>query len=336
MTTRPIGSAEEERGLRALELLHRLNTQPDAQAASELGDWMNQSPENRREFLETSTLFHAVSRCPPLSLTLEELVNEASKHFAAAAAETDEATAGEEAAPIAKPNRPWLRFGIPVSAIAAGVMAVATGIALFPSTERYSAATAPEPFTLEDKSSGQVYEQSHIEVSMTRNLRLVKLSGGASFKVAHDPRPFQVDTAGLSITARGTEFNVIRREEERRTDIYLAEGRLEVQGPKAGSFKMIPDEIVRVSDDGTLEKSRARAARRHDMRVDGMTYAQVADAINRQNVTYQIEIRGAARSLQAWGVVNIADPDAWLLVLEHEGLHVATHTGLKIVEAAQN
>lgn len=162
----------------------------------------------------------------------------------------------------------------------------------------------------------------------------MKLEGkGAAFEMKHDTRHFQVDMRGLLITARGTQLNVIRLDEAGRTDIYLANGRLEVRGPRVTPFQMTPDEVVKVSDDGTVEKTRPTLAPRQDVRVDGMDYAQVATASNRQNVIYQIEVRGPAKSKLAWGVLDLADPDAWLVLLENDGLKVTPATGLRIVEA---
>lgn len=309
MTTRPVES-EKERVHLALDFIRRLNVRADKKTALELGDWLNQSPDNERVFVWLSTLLRTAS----LSL-----------HFA------------ENRTRASKTNAPWFRR-LPMSLAASLVLAVITlaGIGIHIAQSQLAShhtTTLSEAFTLQDKSYIRLYDDSQIRAAISKEARLVKLAGkGAAFEVETNTVPFQVKMADLLITATGTEFNVIRRNQDDRTDIYLKFGKLDVSGRKVHKLQMAPGDVLKVHDGGAVEKTRADVPRRDNKVVDGWTYAQVADAINRENVVFQIEVRGSVRSKEAGGIVDLADPIAWLNLLRHAGLRVTPDAGLWIVE----
>jgi ferric-dicitrate binding protein FerR (iron transport regulator) len=208
----------------------------------ELNDWMNQSPENEREFVRLSTLLHATSR------------------FA------DEAENTEGTTPVAEVDESWLRRH--VMPLAAGLVTVAAAVSVALHIARthvvvrasHHTTALSEAFTLEDKSYIRLYGESQIRIAMSENARLVKLAGnGAAFDIEANTVPFQVKTAGLLITATGTQFNVIRRNQEDRTDIYLKDGKLDVSGRRVRPLQMASGDVVKVHDGGTVEMTRAEA-----------------------------------------------------------------------------
>lgn len=80
MTTRAVQSAEDRR-LRALIFLDRLNNKPDAGTAVELSHWMSLSAENARAFLDVADACRAASLDKQLDLNIGDLLGLAKRHF---------------------------------------------------------------------------------------------------------------------------------------------------------------------------------------------------------------------------------------------------------------
>lgn len=91
-------------------------------------------------------------------------------------------------------------------------------------------------FRLEDQSTVTLDSGSTLAVSISATQRELWLHRGrVRFEVAHDPvRPFVVHTAGGTVTARGTVFDVWLRP-DRTVKVVLIEGAVDVVPPKAAA-----------------------------------------------------------------------------------------------------
>lgn len=72
------------------------------------------------------------------------------------------------------------------------------------------------------------------------NKRLVKLNGEAYFEVAHDKKkPFLVKSGNILVEAVGTEFNCLTFDQDKRQEILLTEGKVNILSDKGGKNKTI-------------------------------------------------------------------------------------------------
>lgn len=135
---------------------------------------------------------------------------------------------------IASPRTPWYRHRT-VGAIAASVLIAALGISGFVwlSPPRPSvASTRPgeqKLLELPDGSRITLNTRSTVEVRLGRNTRDIRLlAGEAFFDVAHESRPFIVETSLGTVRAVGTRFDVLM--DEQRVVVSMEEGRVLVKG----------------------------------------------------------------------------------------------------------
>jgi len=105
---------------------------------------------------------------------------------------------------------------------------------------------------LADGSVLRLNTDSRVSVKLGDERRDVRLERGqALFEVAHDPsRPFVVRAGRAEVRALGTVFDV--RMADRKVDVTLVEGSVQVSTPSGGRIKLRPDERVQVRD-GALE-----------------------------------------------------------------------------------
>jgi transmembrane sensor len=69
--------------------------------------------------------------------------------------------------------------------------------------------------------------------SFTGNLREVKLTGEAFFKVSkNEKQPFRIHAKDLNIEVLGTSFNVVSYDDERQAEVVLVEGKVKLSAEK--------------------------------------------------------------------------------------------------------
>lgn len=78
--------------------------------------------------------------------------------------------------------------------------------------------------------------------SFTRNERAVKLIGEAFFDVAKDEKhPFLVDLGRIGIEVLGTKFNVTNYDQEKRTEVVLTSGKVQLYGMQKNRKQLITE-----------------------------------------------------------------------------------------------
>ncbi len=203
-------------------------------------EWIDASPENRKEFEELDLIFTAT------------LIH---------------ATREKEDIRLKRKNSFTLRRVARWTAGAAAVVALAFALDYF------------TPFGVADRAITQSYSMEvpqgeRMKIYLTdgtgvwlnggttleypavfaKNSRRVKVSGEALFEVAHDAeRPFLVETFACEITVLGTKFNVLADENSGSFQAALLEGSLKVSTSEPGSREVLlrPNEIA-VYDNGTI------------------------------------------------------------------------------------
>lgn len=133
------------------------------------------------------------------------------------------------------PTRRWLVGG---AALAAGLAAVAVGLALLPdpAAKAITYETAPgetRQFTLADGTRVHLNAASRIAVRFDRKARRVDMADAeAVFDVTHDPdRPFLITVGDREVKVVGTEFNLRRR--DAHTVLTVRRGVVEVRAAAA-------------------------------------------------------------------------------------------------------
>jgi transmembrane sensor len=140
----------------------------------------------------------------------------------------------------------------PLAAAATLVVFLFTGLLVFlHDPSGYETAKGEQRMLrLADNSVVRLNSDTVLEVELTpkqRTLRLLR--GEAYFEVAHDPgRPFVVITAGGTVRAIGTKFNIYRLPSDVR--VTVVEGRVEVANQEGDARLLNAEEMVAYGADG--------------------------------------------------------------------------------------
>lgn len=202
--------------------------------------------------------------------------------------------------------------------------------------------------TLNARSSAEVKIDS-----TTRDVRLIQ--GEALFKVAHEThRPFLVHTAGATVRAVGTQFNVYAKPDG-STSVAVLEGRVEVStqvastapssAPMQSSTKhlakgisLAAGESARVAPGGAIERndhadmSRVIAWRQRRLVFDRTSLEDIVREFNRYNRALQMRLENVMPgSYHFSGSFDADDPQSLALLLSREPDLVVEHRGGEIV-----
>lgn len=192
-------------------------------------EWVERSPDNRKEFSDAHVLFAGLALYAP---------------------------AKTERPQYNRIFRRITRYAVQIAAavaLAVGSMYVSKTFYQDSLSEQEIAVTVPAgqrmQITLPDGShihlnSGTVLRYP---VVFARNSRRVKLSGEAMFEVAHDAKkPFVVETFVSDVQVLGTRFNVLANEAESEFSTTLIAGRIKVTNREnpAEAFVMYPRDNV--------------------------------------------------------------------------------------------
>jgi transmembrane sensor len=198
-----------------------------------------------------------------------------------------------------------------------------------------------ERIPLEDGSVVHLNTNSAIRVKITHNHRKVVLDRGeALFKVARDPsRPFDVQAAGTTVRAVGTEFSVrVREAEETPTgqkgvEVLVRAGRVAIDppAPKTSEPAAVPPKLSTLSAGEAITVTAKRVhvhkvadadVSRKLSWVEGRLWferqrlADVVAEFNRYNRRQMVIADPSIADLRIAGGFEATDPDSFIAALE--------------------
>ncbi|WP_445391545.1 FecR family protein [Stenotrophomonas muris] len=196
-------------------------------------DWMKRSPEHVRAYMHALALHRQVGEA--LQSPLPEEAPAPPRQAAAKVVPLfDSAPAAPHAAPLRRHTRGW------VMAAAACIALLGVGLVpqLMPTEQLYSADHGElRDLVLPDRTQVRLNADSRLRVRMGWFSRKAELlQGEATFDIARDRRPFQVQVNGLEIRDIGTVFDVSRRLQSTR--IGVVSGEVEVWSQGAGARRL--------------------------------------------------------------------------------------------------
>jgi transmembrane sensor len=208
----------------------------DEQARRRFDDWLRQSPQHVRAYLEISSIWEGVPQIDAaLNPDAEQLIEQARAHG-------NVVSLSESVEPQPRPassvGRTRLYYSLAASLI------VALGIAGWVYQQRGVHSTGvgeQRTFALKDGSVIELNARSRIKVRYDDRERAVDLlEGQALFRVARDPaRPFIVASGGTHVRAVGTQFDVYKK--STATVVTVVEGRVAVTAPVRSGESARPD-----------------------------------------------------------------------------------------------
>ncbi len=183
--------------------------------ASDVERWKSESIENSQEFMEAKIIWLSAQQIPtpPLAKVLEGIIDRS----------------GEYKNKIVKMNRSgWLKYAV------VAIVVAALGFILTFTLSKRSISEKSEQ-NLDDGSVIYLDDRAMItSVSITDEIREVKMSGRGHFNIARDEsRPFVVITNDARIEVLGTSFLVDTR--DNRTEVRVGSGLVTLVKPGEGN-----------------------------------------------------------------------------------------------------
>jgi transmembrane sensor len=194
---------------------------------------------------------------------------------------------------------------------------------------------------LDDGSIVHLNTHSAIRVRLSSDHREVTLERGeALFKVAHDSsRPFDVEAAGTTVRAVGTEFSVRLREPGEQTfgrkdvEVLVKEGRVAIDPPKGELERTaaLPASVSTLSagETVTISANRVHVEKVADTDVDRklswtegrlwferQRLADVVAEFNRYNRRQMVIADPAIADIRIGGGFEATDPESFVAALE--------------------
>lgn len=231
MKRNPSGAADDAIASEAMDWFQRNREGVLGEAERvALLDWMKRSPEHVRAYMHALALHRQVGEA-----LQSALAEEASVPPQQAAAKVvplfGHAQAPLRSAPHSRRTRWW------VAAAAACIALLGVGLVpqLMPTELLYSAGHGElRDLVLPDQTQVRLNADSRLRVRMGGFSRRVELlQGEATFDIAQDRRPFEVQVNGLQIRDIGTVFDVSRRLQGTRIGVVSGEVEVWSQGADA-------------------------------------------------------------------------------------------------------
>jgi transmembrane sensor len=297
-------------GIEAGHWLLRLQVEElDSQSEAFL-EWLTQSAEHLRVFMETFATYRMLGNMDPQRLiNVETLLKSID-------ADVIRLCNAKTTVPVAAtPYAPRRRRLAAVAAVAA-VLAIAIGARIYfhaAGPQNYLTAIGEQrTCKLEDGSIVYLNTDTQMAVRFSATERHIELERGeALFAVERDSRrPFIVDTADARIRALGTQFNVRRRAES--TDVAVMEGAVEVTKVRliAGDEARVVGQQITKRSDPKMESVLAWRARR--LAFTEAPLEEVAAEFNRYNQR-KIRVEGVAGVKRLTGIFDADRPAALIL-----------------------
>lgn len=192
--------------------------------------WMKRSPEHVRAYMHALALHRQVGEA--LQSPLPE---EAQAPPRQAAAKVVPLFGSAPAASCAAPRRGRARWWAVAAAACVALLGVGLVPQLMPTEQLYSADHGElRDLVLPDQTQVRLNADSRLRVRMSWFSRKVELlQGEATFDIARDRRPFEVQVNGLQIRDIGTVFDVSRRLQGTRIGVVSGEVEVWSQGRDA-------------------------------------------------------------------------------------------------------
>jgi len=229
--------------------------------------------------------------------------------------------------------------------IAATVAAIAVGLWMFFGQSEWQEYSTDfggvERIRLEDGSVVHLNTNSAMRVRLRADYRQVVLDRGeALFKVAHDKsRPFDVQAAGTTVRAVGTEFSVRLRESKETgggqdgVEVLVKEGRVAIDPPKAkpdqpsalppsvstlsaGEAVVITAKRLHVERVAETEVSKKLGWTEGRLWFERQRLADVVAEFNRYNRRQMVIADPSIADLRIGGGFEATDPDSFMAALE--------------------
>ncbi|MGB0401243.1 FecR family protein, partial [Stenotrophomonas sp.] len=193
-------------------------------------DWMKRSPEHVRAYMHALALHRQVAEA-----LQSPLLEEAPVPQRQAAAKVVPLFGSASAAPHAAPQRHRTRRWVMAAAACIALLGVGLVPQLMPTEQLYSADHGElRDLVLPDRTQVRLNADSQLRVRMGWFSRKAELlQGEATFDIARDRRPFEVQVNGLQIRDIGTVFDVSRRLQGTRIGVVYGEVEVWSQGTDA-------------------------------------------------------------------------------------------------------
>lgn len=280
-------------------------------------EWCRESPLHIREFLEIAYVEQALDAHAFCKDERSEQLLAVLKDLATAAAVTPLSVPRRVTKPAGRARWLW------ISSIAAAVLGVAVGLAMFLGQRHRSqdfTTQVGELRTVElgDASKITLNTNSDLRVEFEPEARDVELRRGeALFKVAHDAkRPFRVHTKAGTVQAIGTQFNVYERADG--TEVSVVEGRVRLAARNredaAGRADLGAGEQARMGVDGVIHRAkqpdigRATSWSQRRLKFDNASLEEMVEEFNRYQRDVRLRVEGVSPGSHHYS--GIFDPDA--------------------------
>ncbi len=193
-------------------------------------DWMKRSPEHVRAYMRALALHRQVGEALQSSLA-----DEAAVPPRQIAAKVVPLFGSVHAPPRAVPRRGRARWWVAAAAACITLLGVGLVPQVAPTEQLYSAGQGElRDLVLPDQTQVRLNADSRLRVRMGWFSRKVELlQGEATFDIARDRRPFEVEVNGLEIRDIGTVFDVSRRLQSTRIGVVSGEVEVWSQGADA-------------------------------------------------------------------------------------------------------
>ncbi|MGS7838648.1 FecR family protein [Stenotrophomonas maltophilia] len=193
-------------------------------------EWMKRSPEHVRAYMRALALHRQVGEA-----LQSPLADEAAVPPRQIAAKVVPLFGSVHAPPRAVPRRGRARWWVAAAAACITLLGVGLVPQVAPTEQLYSAGQGElRDLVLPDQTQVRLNADSRLRVRMGWFSRKVELlQGEATFDIARDRRPFEVQVNGLEIRDIGTVFDVSRRLQSTRIGVVSGEVEVWSQGADA-------------------------------------------------------------------------------------------------------
>lgn len=190
-------------------------------------DWMKRSPEHVRAYMRALALHRQVGEA-----LQSPLADEVAVPPRQIAAKVVPLFGSVHAPPRAVPRRGRARWWVAAAAACIALLGVGLVPQVAPTEQLYSAGQGElRDLVLPDQTQVRLNADSRLRVRMGWFSRKVELlQGEATFDIARDRRPFEVQVNGLEIRDIGTVFDVSRRLQSTRIGVVSGEVEVWSQG----------------------------------------------------------------------------------------------------------
>ncbi|PZS68281.1 FecR family protein [Stenotrophomonas maltophilia] len=190
-------------------------------------DWMKRSPEHVRAYMRTLALHRQLGEA-----LQSPSADEVSVPPRQVAAKVVPLFGSVHAPPRAVPRRGRARWWVAAAAACIALLGVGLVPQVVPAEQLYSAGQGElRDLVLPDQTQVRLNADSRLRVRMGWFSRKVELlQGEATFDIARDRRPFEVQVNGLEIRDIGTVFDVSRRLQSTRIGVVSGEVEVWSQG----------------------------------------------------------------------------------------------------------